>query len=270
MRIEINGITLAYDHYGSGELAVLLLHAFPLNRRQWQRQGEALARIGGIHVIAPDLRGFGESSVSPGPATMDEMAADIFGLLDALSLERVVLGGLSMGGYVAFACLRRFPVRVQGLILADTRAGADSPEQRAAREVTARFAEEHGSVALLERDAPRLFSHDTVSNRPEIVEQARHIAALNSGAGVASAARGMALRGDSTDLLTSITCPTLIIVGEQDTLTPVAEARSLFERIPDAELALITGAGHLSNLEQPDAFTDAIAGFLSARFGNEF
>lgn len=267
MRVDVNGITLGYDSYGDGNQSLLLLHAFPLNRRQWQRQGDTLPAMSGIRVIAPDLRGFGESSVAVGPTTMDQMAEDIRGLLDALNLEHIVLGGLSLGGYVAFECLRRFPERISGLILADTRAGADSPEQRTARDDTARYAEEHGSGALLDRDAPRLFSHFTATKHPEILEQAHHIAALNSGPGVASAARGMALRGDSTGLLTAISCPTLVIVGEQDAITPISEARTLFERIPDAQLELITDAGHLSNLEEPSAFTGAIARFLSNRLG---
>ncbi|GAC1453843.1 MAG: hypothetical protein PVSMB4_14520 [Ktedonobacterales bacterium] len=193
---------------------------------------------------------------------MEQFAADTLGLLDTLNLGSVVLGGISMGGYVAFACLRQFPERVRGLILADTRAGADTPEERAAREATARYVAEHGPAALFDRDAERLFGHVTLNEHPEIVARGRAIAAKNSAAGLAAAARGMALRSDATDLLPHIACPTLIIVGEQDALAPVAEARTLLARIPDAGFEVITDAGHLANLERPEKFTEVVARFL--------
>jgi 3-oxoadipate enol-lactonase len=167
-----------------------------------------------------------------------------------------------MGGYVAFACLRSFPERVNGLILADTRATADTADGRANRETAARLVEEQGVVALFERDAPKLFGSVTLHDRPDVLAFARDIAAANRPEGVAAASRGMALRPDSTELLPQIACPTLVIVGEQDALTPVADARVLFERIPNAQLEIITDAGHLSNLERPDVFTDHVARFL--------
>ena len=267
MRANIHGIEIGYDTYGGGETTLLLLHAFPLNRQQWREQGSALAHINAVRVIAPDLRGFGESSLEVGPTTMEQMAGDVVDLMGMLRIEHCILGGLSMGGYVALQCLRQFPERIRGVILADTKAGADSSEQRAAREVTAQFAEQNGAGKLLERDAPRLFAPYTATKLPAVIERAREIAALNSDIGVAAAARGMALRADSTELLPEIRVPALVIAGEQDAITPIAEARNLFERIPDAQLELITDAGHLSNLEQPRAFTGAVARFLNHRFG---
>lgn len=265
MRTNIHGIEIGYDSYGEGDATLVLLHAFPLNRQQWREQGEALSRASGVRVIAPDLRGFGESSLEVGPTTMEQMAGDIVDLIGVLHIDRFILGGLSMGGYVTFQCLRQFPERIQGVILADTKAAADTPEQRAARETTAVFAEQNGAGKLLDRDAPRLFSQYTAAKLPQVIERAREIAALNSDIGVAAASRGMALRGDSTDLLPQIRVPTLIIVGEQDAITPIAEARTLFERIPEAQLELITDAGHLSNLEQSHAFSGAVARFLDNR-----
>lgn len=267
MRANIHGIEIGYDSYGEGDTTLVLLHAFPLNRQQWSAQGEALSRTSGVRVIAPDLRGFGESSLEVGPTTMDQMAGDIVDLMGVLHVDRFILGGLSLGGYVAFQCLRQFPQRIAGLILADTKAAADTPDQRAARETTAQFVEQNGAGRLLERDAPRLFSHYTATQQPQIIERAREIAALNSDIGVASASRGMGLRADSPDLLPEIRVPTLVIVGEQDAITPVQDARTLFERIPEAQLELITDAGHLSNLEQPRAFTGAVARFLHNRLG---
>lgn len=265
MRASIHGIEIGYDSFGEGDTTLILLHAFPLNRQQWREQGEALARSSGLRVVVPDLRGFGESSLEVGPTTMDQMAGDVLDLMGVLHIDRCILGGLSMGGYVTFQCLRQFPDRIQGVILADTKAGADTPEQRAARETTAQFAEQNGAGKLLERDAPRLFSQYTANKMPQVVARAREIAALNSDIGVAAASRGMALRPDSADLLPRIHVPTLVIVGEQDAVTPIAEARTLFERIPEAQLELITDAGHLSNLEQSHAFSGAIARFLNNR-----
>lgn len=253
---------MSYDEYGAGDMTLVLLHAFPLNREQWHAQGEALARHGGVRVIAPDLRGFGETELSDGPITVDQMAVDVFALMDSLRIERFVLGGLSLGGYVSFACMRLAPQRIQGLILADTKAEADTPEQREAREATAQFTLAHDAGALLNRDTPRLFWEQTISRRPDTVREARHIASENSAAGVAAVARGMALRPDSGPLLFSIRCPALIIVGEHDAITPPDVARAMSERISGSTLEVIPEAGHLSNLENPDAFTTALTRYL--------
>lgn len=252
---------IGYDEYGAGETTLVLLHAFPLSRGQWRAQGEALARQG-IRVIAPDLRGFGESSVQVGPTIVEEMAADVRGLLDALRIERVILGGLSLGGYVALAAMRQYPHRVQGLILADTRATADSSQQRAAREETSRLANAQGPLAILERDLPKLLSEQTRAKHPWVVEGARDLARVNSDIGIASAALGMALRPDSTDRLTHIRVPTLVLVGDEDAITPRADAFEMFDALPGAHIAVIPEAGHLSNLEQPDRFTSHLGHFL--------
>jgi len=262
MQAAVDGQPIGYDRFGAGERILVLLHAFPLNRQQWRPQGEALGREAGLQVIAPDLRGSGESSLETGLVTVEQMAADVLKLLDALDVRVFLLGGLSMGGYVAFACLRQAPQRVQGLLLADTRATGDSPEARASREATALYVEQHGGGALLERDAPRLFGHTTRTKRPEIVEQARQIAAQNSSIGLAATARGLGLRPDSTALLAHIACPTLVLVGDEDVITPLSDAQVLAERIPHAQLEVIHEAGHLANLEQPDLFTEAVARFL--------
>jgi pimeloyl-ACP methyl ester carboxylesterase len=270
MQADVHGILIGYDSWGEGDTTVVLLHAFPLNRLQWREQGEELAQRLRVRVVALDLRGFGESSLDVGPTTMDQYASDVVDLMGVLHLDSVVLGGMSMGGYAAFQCLREFHQRIRGVILADTRATADTPEQRAAREAIAVYAEAHGSAAVLDRDVGRLFSPGVPVYHPEIVERAREITALNSDIGVAAASRGMALRGDSMDLLTHIYVPTLVLVGDLDAITPTPDARAMADQIPSAQLELITSAGHLSNLEQPEAFTGAVARFLNARLGVPF
>ncbi len=262
MRLDTHGSTIGYDVYGEGDTTLALLHAYPLARGQWQAQGEALAATLRVLVVAPDLRGSGESSIDSEPITMERMAQDVLALLDHLEARRVVLGGLSLGGYATFAALRLAPQRFVGVILADTRATPDTPEGRAGREATAAFVTEKGAAALFDRDAPKLLSNRITNHHPEIVASARALAEGNQPEGLASIARGMALRPDSLPMLPQITQPTLILVGDQDALTPVSDARAMFERIPHASLSIIEDAGHLSNLERPEVFTEQVRGFL--------
>lgn len=266
MRTMIEGAQIGFDVYGpaTSPQTLVLLHAFPLSREQWREQAVVLGQEAGVHVVTPDLLGMGESSVPDGPATVEAMARLVLGLLDTIGVSEFVLGGLSMGGYVAFAAYQQQPRRIRGMVLADTRATSDTPEARATREVTAQLALAQGPVAVFDRDLPRLFSQLTLNTRPDIVDFARALAAANTSSGVAAVARGLALRPDATALLPTITCPALILVGEEDVITTVEEARTLFARIPNAQLDVLEDAGHLSNLEQPDRFTLAVDRFLRA------
>ncbi len=269
MLLETHGIRVGYDLYGEGDATLVLFHAYPLSRGQWREQAEALAHSLALQVVTLDLTGCGESSGSAEPITMERMADDARALLDTLGAGRpghpAIIGGLSLGGYVALAAMRRYPERVSGLILADTRASADSIEGKAGREATAQFVTENGPGALFDRDALKLFSNRVITRRPEIVTEARALAMNNSASGLAVVARGIGQRPDATPTLPDITCPTLILVGDQDAITPVADARVLFERIPHADLEIIEDAGHLANLERPDLVTNRIANFLRER-----
>jgi 3-oxoadipate enol-lactonase len=250
-KLVVKDISVAYTEYGaSTDLAVILLHAFPLRGAIWDDQASALAENTGARVVVPDLRGFGDSDAPPGLYPMDLLARDVFSLADALGIERLVLGGISMGGYVAFAALRLAPERIRGLILVDTRAGADSPETARSREDLAQLVEREGAAAAVPVQLPRLLSPAGQAN-PALAGRVSEMIAANAPAGIAGASRGMASRPDSTDLLPQIACPTLIIVGELDTTTPLAEARLMFERIPEARLAVIRNAAHITTLEAP-------------------
>lgn len=258
----INGIEMAWEEYGPAEgLPVLLAHAFPLRGALWAAQAAALAREAGCHVIVPDLRGFGTTAAPPGPYPMDLLAADVLALADHLGIERFVLGGISMGGYIAFALLRAAPQRLRGLILTDTKANADTDEGRAGRETMAQLAEREGSPAVAEVMLPRLLSATGIANA-DLTATVREWIAANSPQGIAAATRGMALRPDSTALLSQIACPTLILSGDQDATTPVHDAQAMFEAIPEAKLEIIPDAGHLSNLEAPEAVTQAMLHFV--------
>jgi pimeloyl-ACP methyl ester carboxylesterase len=260
MKKKIGKVEIAWEETGHG-IPVVLLHAFPLNRGMWARQREELASR--HHVITPDFRGHGETSLPDEDSTMDRLAEDIHGLLDELGLRRVVLGGLSMGGYVSFAFYRRYPERVLALILADTRAGADTEEARRARAELAAIAEKEGSAAVAEQTLPKLLGASTQQRNPQLVEAVRQMIHTTPPAGIASALRGMAGRPDSNGLLPKIQCPTLILVGEEDTLTPPSEAEAMAKVIPGARLGKISDAGHLSNLEQPIQFDSLLYDFLA-------
>ena len=260
MKIEIGGVHLAWEDTGQG-LPVVLLHAFPLNRQMWEAQRRELGSR--YRIITPDFRGHGESAVSQLDSTMELLAEDVRGLLDALKLPRVVLGGLSMGGYVAFAFLRKYADRVTALVLADTRATPDTEEGRQGRYELAAVAEKDGSAAVAERLLPKLLGATTQKSQPQVVEAVKKMILSTPPAGIARALRGMAVRADSRPLLATITCPTLVLVGEEDTLTPPADSEALAKAIPGAKLERIPAAGHLSNLEQPARFTRLVQGFLS-------
>lgn len=260
MKQEIGRVELSWEEAGRGT-PVVLLHAFPLNRKMWAPQAEALA--GRCRVITPDFRGHGESGVAEEDSTMERLAEDVRGLLDHLKLERVALGGLSMGGYVALAFVRRWPERVRALVLADTRAGADTEEGRKGRYETAALAEREGSAAIADLMVPKLLGPATLEHKPEVVAAVREMILEASPAGIAAALRGMAARPASFDLLPQIECPTLIVVGEQDGLTPPADSEAMAKAIPNSKLVKISEAGHLSGLEQPAIFNRSLEKFLA-------
>jgi 3-oxoadipate enol-lactonase len=263
-KIRANGIEIAYTDQGSphheGDLPIVLIHGFPYSKAMWEPQVKELSEE--FRIITYDLRGHGESQATPGPYTMELLADDLKGLLDALRLQQVVLGGFSMGGYVALAFYRKYPERVQKLLLLDTRAESDAEQAKQGREQLAQQVEKDGNKNLAETLPSRMLTQDTASKRPEIVAKARDMILTASTQGIAGSARGMALRRDQTDLLPKVSVPTLIVVGEQDAVTPPAAAEAMASKIPNAQLVRVPDASHLSNLEQPEDFNHAIHDFL--------
>jgi len=252
---------LAYSDTRHASILVLL-HGFPLSREMWVEQ---LASIGSLYrLIAPDLRGHGQSESPSDAYTMDEMADDVVELLDRLEIKQpIVLGGLSMGGYVALSLVLRYPERVRGLILCDTRAAADTPEAAKGREDTAHNVLRAGSGrGMIETMVPRLFGKTTREKHPQRVEAMLAVMERTSPQGIAGALRGMAIRTDRRGDLKRITVPTLVLVGEDDVISPPAEARELAASIPHARLEIIPAAGHLAPYENPAAANDAIVRFL--------
>jgi len=259
MKTTIRGLTLAYEESGHGP-ALLFLHGYPLDRSMWRLQLHRLSSQ--ARCIALDLRGCGESDAPVGIYDMDTFAGDVAGLMDHLKIERAVLCGLSMGGYIALAFAEHWPDRLAGLVLANTRAGADTEAGREARMNAVKVALEQGVAAIADSMMPRLLAVNTREQKPELVEQVREMMARQQAAGIAGALRGMAARPDRTALLSRINCPALIITGDSDALIPMSESEAMAAAIPGARLVVIPGAGHLSNLEQPEAFNTAIREFL--------
>lgn len=252
-------VALEHRESGSG-LPLVLLHAFPLSSAMWLEQREIL----GAHcrVITPDQRGFGGSPLGDDEPSLAECADDVLALLDRLELDTVVLGGLSMGGYVAMELLRRVPERVTALVLADTKASADSPEAREGRLRTADTVEREGTAQLAETMLPALLGATTLDRRPAVAGRVRGLVTAAPPAAVAWASRAMAARPDSFDVLRATDVPALVVVGDQDTLSPLAQAQEMVDALPQGRLAVMPEAGHLSAMEDPEAFGAEVTGFL--------
>jgi len=259
-RVQLAGTELAVEDRGSGP-AIVLVHGFPLDHTMWSAQLDQLSRT--HRVLAPDLRGFGQSSVTEGCVTMQQFARDLAAMLDALGItESIALGGLSMGGYVAFQFWQEFSSRLAALILCDTRANADSVQGAADRRAVADRVLREGPGALAEGMLPRLFSPATRETRPSLMDAARSTMLNNPRQGIAAAARGMAERPDMTARLAEIRCPVLVVVGADDVISPPTEMRAMATAIPGSRVAEIPQAGHMAPMEQPDAVNHAILEFL--------
>jgi 3-oxoadipate enol-lactonase len=253
-----NGQTIGYDDVGSG-IPVLFLLGFPHNRALWSPQLGALAAP--ARTLCMDLRGFGESEAGE-PAGVDGYADDAAALLDGLGLDRVVLAGLSMGGYAALAFWRRHRARVRALVLCDTRATADTDAARASRREMQALALEQGSMAVANQMITGMVGRTTRLKNPELVDELHRMMSLAPVRGVVGALDALMNRPDSTPTLPTIDVPTLIVVGDEDVLTPVKDARAMHLAIAGSRLEVIAGAGHVSNMERPATFNHVLSEFL--------
>jgi pimeloyl-ACP methyl ester carboxylesterase len=251
---------LFYEITGSGP-DVVLLHPFPLNRHFWDAIVPQLSAR--YRVITPDLRAHGDSEAGDGPVFMPKLADDLDRLCRELDITRAIFVGVSIGGYTLFEFLKRYRERVAALVLANTRAGAETPEGRAARLQIAEKVEREGTAAFLDELLQNLFSKVTLVNRPDIVDAARVMARAMSPADIAQVQRGMAERADSTPTLAAINVPTLVIAGEDDSV-PLSELELMHQRIAGSQLRAIPKAGHYASMEQPAEFGRLLRTFLDA------
>ncbi|MEY9848400.1 alpha/beta fold hydrolase [Streptacidiphilus sp. MAP5-3] len=257
---------LSVREAGSGT-PLVLLHAFPLSSRMWQAQLDELPGTDGsdARVLAVDLRGFGGTELGADAPSLDLLADDIALLLDRAGIEEAVVGGVSMGGYVAMAFARRHGDRLSGLLLADTKGTADTDQARAHRERVASAVLARRSVRLLvdEQLPSPLLGATTAARAPELVAHVASLIESASPEAVAWAQRAMACRPDSLADLRKVDVPSLVVVGAEDTLTPPSDAEALAEALPQSELTILPGAGHLSPLEVPEAFNTAVRTLLA-------
>jgi YbgC/YbaW family acyl-CoA thioester hydrolase len=259
-RLPVNGVSLTVEVRGEGP-AVLFVHGYPFDHTIWTHQ---VAALEGWCRIAPDLRGMGQSDAPDLGYSMETYAADLAELLDLLGVREVVLVGLSMGGYVAFEFLRRWRGRVRGLVLMSTRAEADAPEGRLNRDASAATAREQGAGAIAESMLPKVLGTSTLDGAPVTVERVRAMMAATPVAGIVGALAAMRDRPDSTPLLPDLAgIPTMVMVGDEDVITPPAQARAMADAIPGASLVVVRSAGHLPPLERPVETTDALVAFLA-------
>jgi 3-oxoadipate enol-lactonase len=254
------GRTVAYDDAGNGP-PLVLLHAYPLSREMWRPQVAALAKD--FRVLTPDLPGFGGTDGFVGEPSVDGMAMAVGEFLEALSITQpVALGGLSMGGYVALAFSRRYPARLRALILADTKAEPDDATGKANRDKAIAFALEHSAADVIEQMMPKMLGESTRTQRPEVVAEVKRIASTQSIDGIVNTLKALRDRPDSRPGLDTVTAPTLVLVGAEDAITPPALSQNMAAKVRGT-LEIIPGAGHLSNLERPDVFNDAVRRFLA-------
>jgi pimeloyl-ACP methyl ester carboxylesterase len=256
---------LHFREVGQGSPVILLLHAFPLNWRMWEPQIDGLRDR--ARIIAPDFPGFGLSGPPQGMTSLEDYARKVVAMLDRQGVDEVVVAGLSMGGYVAFRLIELLGGRLAGLLLADTRTTADDAETATARHELAAEVEAQGVEVAANEFLPKLIGRTTLRTRPALVDSIRSIIIQNNPAGVAAGLRALAARSDSTSLLAHVACPVVCVAGQEDSITPPETAADMAARIPGAKIEVLAGAGHLSNMEAPEAFTDVLKALLAESRG---
>lgn len=263
--VEVAGRRQRYLEAGSG-WPVILLHAFPLTADMWRPQLERVPD--GWRFVAPDLRGFGPAvappSASSAPLSLTDMAADVIAFLDALEIDRAVIGGLSMGGYLTMALYRSDPDRFSAMLLANTKASADTSEGRAGRDKMAELVRRDGPRGVADQMLPKLLGETSHRARPHLEPLVRRLIESNTPDGIVAALHAMKERPDSTATLERAAVPALVITGEEDTLIPVADSERMHRLLPRAYFVVLPAAGHLSSLEVPDDFSETLGNFLNA------
>jgi pimeloyl-ACP methyl ester carboxylesterase len=259
MKYTRQGVSLEYDDLGNGT-PLLFIHGYPLDRSLWGPQINDLQKV--CRVIAPDLRGFGQSSDTDGQAvTMETYAEDMKALLDSLNVRQAIVCGLSMGGYVALAFIEKYADHAKGLILSNTKSGADTEAGRQGRLDAAIKVEQSGSTNIVvDAMEPKMLGPNAKSETATFV---RNMMSRQRSPAVTSALRGMATRPDRTPLLASIQAPTLIVTGSADVVIPPSESEALHQAIAHSTLVNIPDAGHLANLDKPDAYNEALQAFVN-------
>jgi 3-oxoadipate enol-lactonase len=260
LTLNVNDFNLSYDDIGEGTIPIVFLHGFPFDKSMWREQLDYLKPT--HRVIACDIRGFGKSTDEESHLSMDLFANDLILFIDKLGLEKVIICGLSMGGFIALNAMKRFPSRFEALILCDTQCVADSHDVKAKRYKTIEDIKEYGVSNFNEGFLKNVFHEDSITNKPELVEQLRRVVFSNSEHIICQGLVALAERSDTCSITNRITVPTLIICGREDVVTPLEESKFMNKNIKGSVLHVINNAGHVSNLEEPAKFNKLLRDFL--------
>ncbi len=263
MKIKINGATMNYVERGTpGGTPIIFIHGFPFSLEMWEPQMWALPNQ--YRAIAYDVRGHGRSDVGDGQYSIEFFVDDLVGLLDHLVIDKTVLCGLSMGGYIALRAFERNPERFKGLILCDTKSGTDTDEGKVKRASTLKSVKMNGVEQFAEGFVKSVFAESTFKSHPEIIESIKSVIKTSSPIGIGGALLALACRTDTTPVLPKIKVPTLILCGERDVLTPLKDSEFMHNQIIGSSFHIIPAAAHLSNLENPGVFNEKLLAFLKS------
>ncbi|HSD05786.1 alpha/beta hydrolase [Flavobacterium sp.] len=260
LTIEVNDINLSYDDVGEGRIPIIFLHGFPFDKTMWASQVEYLKNS--YRLIACDIRGFGKSTDEQTPLNISLFADDLIEFMNKLDIEKAVICGLSMGGYITLNAAKRYPERFEALILCDTQCMADAPEVKEKRIKNIEEIENNGAANFNEAFIKSVFHKDSLIHKKELVENLRNVVFANSNRIIMQGLLALAVRTETCSVLKNINIPTLIICGREDAVTPLEKSEYLNHHIEGSQLKIIENAGHVSNLEQPDQFNECLSEFL--------
>ena len=258
-QIDIQGSTISYVAEGEG-LPVIFIHGFPFDKRMWERQIVSLKEQ--YRCIAYDVRGHGKSSGSSGEFSIAQFADDLVSFMDALGIDKAVVCGLSMGGYIALHAVEKYPSRILALALCDTQCKADTDEAREKRMRTIEFIKHDGLKKYADESVKSLFAPASLETKKQEVDLIRNTILASDPENVCKTLMALANRKNTCHVLSSLKIPVLILVGTEDKVTPLAAAQFMKEQYPAASLETIAAAGHVSNLENPEEFTSQLDIFL--------
>jgi len=260
--LEVNNIKISYNDVGIGKIPVVFLHGFPFNKSMWDNQLETFKET--HRFISLDFRSFGQSTNDDSLLSVDLLADDLIQFLNALNFKRVIICGLSMGGFVALNAIKRFPERFAALILCDTNCVADTSKQKEKRAETIKVIEKNGISKFAAMFLDSLFHDDTYSSKKEVVKKINGDIVANTPEVIIDGLKALAKREEMCSVLDKINVPTLIICGREDEVTPLVQSEFMNNHIKNSSLKVIENAGHLSNLEQSEAFNAELLEFLSS------
>ncbi len=259
--IHVNGINMCYDDLGNKGTPIIFIHGFPFDKSMWEYQMEFFKDS--RRVIAYDMRGYGKSTSNDEDTSIHLLADDLVKLMDILQIPEAIVCGLSMGGYILLDAVKRYPKRFKAIVLSDTQCIADSPEGREKRFKTIEMIEAEGTTNFAEGFVKNIFCSESLANKKEEVEKIKRIILSSSAASITSTLKALAHRSERCSNLAGISCPTLILCGKEDKVTPPAQSEMMHANIASSTLAIINEAGHLSNLEQPEIFNEHLNKFLT-------